>query len=91
MLNNKETIHIKADIVLREEDDGAFLFDPDTGRICYLNGLGVVIWRLCENPITQEQIVRELSLEYTDVTAETISKDCSTFLDHLYQFGFLST
>ncbi len=91
MSNNKGEIHIKTDVILREEDDGAFLFDPDTGRICYLNEIGVVIWRLCENPITQEQIVSELCSEYTDVTEETISKDCSTFLDHLHQFGFLST
>ena len=90
MLNEKREIQVKEDIVLREEDEGAFLFDPDTGRICYLNEIGMAVWRLCEKSITQEKIIDVLSSEYTEVSEENITNDCIKFLGELHKLGFLS-
>ena len=90
MLNEREEIQVKEDVVLREEDDGAFLFDPGNGRICYLNEIGAAIWKLCKKPIKQEQIIKELCLEYEEVQEEKISKDCLEFLENLHQLGFLA-
>ncbi len=91
MLAKGETVRINPDIVLREEDEGAFLFDPDSGRICYLNELGLTIWKLCRKPIETDRIITEISSEYPEVTPEQISKDCLSFLDNLKDFGFLAT
>ncbi len=91
MLEKGETVKIKPEIVLREEDEGAFLFDPDSGRICYLNEVGITIWKLCRNPIGTGRIITEISSEYPEISPEQISKDCLSFLDDLKGFGFLAT
>jgi hypothetical protein len=90
MFNIDEEIIIKKDIVLREEDEGAFLFDPSTGRICYLNDTGIEVWRLCTKPMTQEQLVDKLCSEYSDESREKITEDCNVFLKNLYEFGFMA-
>ena len=85
-----ERVRINPDIVLREEDEGAFLFEPDSGRICYLNELGITIWKLCKEPMETERIINTISSEYPDVAPERISSDCLSFLDDLKGFGFLA-
>lgn len=90
MLNKKGNVHINKEIVMREEDDGAFLFNPDTGRICYLNELGVSMWKLCEKPKTPEQLIGTVHSEYPDVPKDQISNDCMKFLDDLQGLGCLS-
>jgi hypothetical protein len=91
MSAKSERVRINPDIVLREEDEGAFLFDPDSGRICYLNEVGITIWKLCRKPIETDRIITEISSEYPEITPEQISKDCLSFLDDLKDFGFLAT
>ncbi len=83
-------IKVKTDIVLREEEEGAFLFDPNTGRICYLNTLGVEIWKSCNKLMTFERIVDKISLDFTDISREQITEDCMKFLQDLDSFGFLA-
>ena len=85
-----EKVKINPDIVFREEDEGAFLFYLDSGRICYLNELGITIWKLCQKPVETERIIKAISSEYPDITSEQISKDCLSFLDDLKGFGFLA-
>jgi len=36
------------DVVLREEPDGALLFNPDTNQIRVINTTGLFIWRACD-------------------------------------------
>jgi len=90
MLNEKERISIKPAIVFREEDEGAFLFDPDTGRIYYLNEVGMTIWKICKKPISQKQIISEICSEYPEVSEEKISCDFINFINDLEGLGFLS-
>ena len=90
MSAKSERVRINPEIVLREEDEGAFLFDPDSGRICYLNELGITIWKLCKKPMGTERIINTISSEYPEVAPERISKDCLLFLDDLQGFGFLA-
>ena len=85
-----EKVKINPDIVFREEDEGAFLFDPDSGRICYLNELGITIWKLCKKPVETERIIKSISSEYPAVSPEQISKDCLSFLKDLQGFGFVA-
>ena len=63
-------ISIRRDIVFREEEEGAFLFDPDTGRICYLNELGVNMWKSFEESKAPEQLISEISLDFPEIPKE---------------------
>jgi hypothetical protein len=83
-------IEVNPEIVLREEDEGAFLFDPDSGRICYLNEVGIMIWKLCRKPIETERIIAAISSEYPEIPKARVSQDCLSFLDDLKGFGFLA-
>ena len=84
-------ISIRRDIVFREEEEGAFLFDPDTGRICYLNELGVNIWKSFGERKAPEQLISEISLDFPEIPKEQIARDCMRFIEDLGRFGFLSS
>ena len=90
MSARSEKVTINPAIVLREEDEGAFLFDPESGRICYLNELGITIWKLCQKPTKTDRIINTISSEYPDIALERISEDCGSFLEDLQGFGFLT-
>ena len=90
-MSGKNTeIKVKKDIVLREEEEGAFLFDPDIGRKCYLNELGVDIWKSCRENRTLDMIIKRLSDEYTDIPREQIADDSTKFLNDLENLGFIT-
>jgi len=86
---NTESFAANPEIVLRTEEDGAFLFDPDSGRICYVNEVGIAIWRLCQNPASLEQIIHHLENTFSEVPVEQAAADCRDFLSQLDKLGFL--
>ena len=90
MSNGMAGIRINQDIVFREEEEGAFLFDPDTGRICYLNELGVSIWKSCVKARKIEQVIKDICLDFPEVSKERIETDCMKFFEDLKKLGFLS-
>ncbi|MGA1790288.1 MAG: PqqD family protein [bacterium] len=90
MLNENGQIHIKEVVILREEDDGAFLFDPDSGRICYLNEIGTMVWRLCQKNSIPGQLVDLICSDFPEISREQISQDCMQFLMELQRLEFLS-
>ncbi len=90
MLNRNTRVEPKNNIVFREEDDGAFLFNPDSGQIFYLNEIGGVIWQFCKKPITGDQIINIICSDYPDIPEEQISNDCLAFLDDLIKLDFFS-
>ena len=89
MSRNNLNLPVNPEAVFREEDEGAFLFDPDTGRICYLNDLGCTIWKLLHRAVPRSNIVAHIAADYPDISRERIAEDCSRFLDHLAAFGFV--
>jgi hypothetical protein len=90
MSNEMAEIHINPNIVFREEEEGAFLFDPDTGRIFHLNELGMSIWKSCVNAKKPEQIIKDICLDYSEISREQIERDCMKFFNDLDRFGFLA-
>jgi hypothetical protein len=85
-----ESFAANPDIVLRTEEDGAFLFDPDSGRICFVNEVGITIWRLCKKPVTLAEIIRQVELNYTQVPSPEVATDCRNFIKQLDALGFLA-
>ena len=90
MLSENEMFIVNHEIVSRTEDEGTFLFDPNTGRICYLNDTGIDIWKFCKKPVTLKQVINEICSEYPEMTRNQISSDCQKFFNDLMKFGFLS-
>jgi len=77
------------DIVFREEEDGAFLFDPNTGELKCLNPLGSVIWLLCDGSLSFETIELKIKKRYPQTPPETIQHELLDFLEDLSAKGFL--
>ena len=90
MSKKAELLHCKADTVFREEENGAFLFDPDTGRVCYLNDLGKEIWRQCAQSCAPEQIIETICKQYPGEPAEKIAADCGVFFNELKRLAFVT-
>lgn len=90
MSDETEEIRINQDIVFREEEEGAFLFNPDTGQIFHLNELGMTIWKSCMNEKKPEQIINDICLDYSEVSREQIERDCMKFFEDLGRLGFLA-
>lgn len=90
MSNERAEIRINQNIVFREEEEGAFLFDPDTGRIFHLNELGMSIWKSCVKAKKTEQIIKGICLNYSEISREQIERDCINFFEDLGRLGFLA-
>ena len=90
MSDRMAEIRINQDIVFREEEEGAFLFDPDTGQIFHLNELGTSIWKSCVKAKRPEQIIKDICLDYSEISKKQIESDCMRFLEDLGRLGFLA-
>jgi hypothetical protein len=75
--------------VFRKEEDGAFLFDPHSGNLRYINGTGARIYELCDGGKTREEIVTALKVLYPDADGEAVAADATSFLRELAALGFL--
>ena len=91
MSRENEVLEINPDIVFREEDDGAFLFDPDTGRLCYLNELGAELWKHFGRQLATTDVIELVADQYPEMPDNQIRQDCRQFIDDLKAFGFVSS
>lgn len=77
-------------IVLREEGDEAFLFNPDTAAIKTLNDTGVFIWKLCDGAHSKDDIVKKVIESYDVKSKDVAQKDAEEFLKALEKSKFIS-
>jgi hypothetical protein len=75
-------------IVFREEDDGAFLFDPDTGNLKYLNKSAKETFLRIDGQNDLSQIANRLLELYPDEDAEQVRNDVESFLKELIENSF---
>ncbi len=75
-------------IVFREEDDGAFLFDPDTGNLKYLNQSAKETFLRIDGQNDLSQIANRLLELYPDEDAEQVRNDVESFLKELIENSF---
>jgi hypothetical protein len=76
-------------IVYREEDDGAFLFNPETGNLKYMNRSGREAFLLLIDQQNLNQVVNYMLGLFPDVNHRRIEKDLESFLKELEENGFL--
>lgn len=73
----------KAQIVYREEADGAFLLDPDSGLLKYMNRTAREIYRMLDGPKDLDLIVACLRTLYPGTDAADLRRDAEGFLNDL--------
>jgi PqqD family protein of HPr-rel-A system len=69
------------ELVFREEEDGAFLFNPRTNALHCLNKVGATICRMCDGKLAVDAICQRLHDEFeVEIEPEELKKDVEAFL-----------
>jgi hypothetical protein len=86
----EESFTLHPELVFREEEDGAFLFNPRTNALHCLNKVGAFICTLCDGRHDLTAIYQRL-LEGFEVNVEPqeMRKDVETFLDRMVSLHLL--
>ena len=85
----KQKYQKNKDIVYREEEDGAFLFDPSTGNLKYMNQSGRETFLMLGNRQDVNQVIDGLLGLFPDVDRHQIANDLEAFLFELEKNGFI--
>ncbi len=90
MNETSECFTLRHDLVFREEEDGAFLFNPRTNALHCLNKVGAFVGTLCDGRHDLNMICQNL-LETFDVDVEPgkMRKDVESFLDKMMALNLL--
>lgn len=88
-MDSKSIFRKNEKIVYREEDDGAFLFDPDSGDLRYMNQSGKETFAMVKGGRDIRQIVDSLSGLYPEVEPPQIQSDVENFLTDLAENHFI--
>lgn len=80
---------IRERLVVREEEDGAFLFDPVTGDLKYANAVAKKIFLMLKEQKGVSEIVAQMTRQYPDAPATRITEDVNGLIDTLAASGFL--
>lgn len=78
-------------IVYREEEDGAFLFDPETGNLKYMNHSAKEAFLMLNGQKDVSRLIQYLFELYPDVDFKQIQKDIGSFIEQLEVNGFISS
>jgi hypothetical protein len=78
------------DVSLREEEDGALLFNADTNALLVINPIGLVIWQFIKvHPRTSADIVSHLQEKCDGVPLDQVEADVEKFIVDLQEKGFI--
>ena len=90
IVSREDCLKPNPEMVFRKEEEGAFLFDPHTGNLKYLNANGVNIYELCDGRNTVGHIITLLMEFYPDMAVEKIAADTESFFEGLAAMQFLT-
>jgi len=79
----------KTGVILREEGKGAFLFEPGTGNLKYLNPSAKEIFLILSHQKDVEQLIQHLHRLYPEADPTQIRRDVEFFLNDLDENGFI--
>lgn len=85
---SKQAYKQNKEVVFRQEEDEAILFNPDNSDIVVINSTGCFIWSACNGKNTKENIIAKIAEEF-DVDKERASKDLEGFISDLEKRNFL--
>lgn len=78
-----------AKTIFRKEENGAYLYDPDSGNLKYINRVGTSLYELCDGLHLVEGMILRIAREYQDVPMDQVEKDVDRFLADLLQMDFV--
>ena len=78
-----------SDLVLRREEKGAFLFNPETSDLSCLNDVGVLVWEAIDGARTVEDLVRHVETHFDDAGDHDVLADVRAFLQDLVRLGYV--
>ncbi|MBW1696667.1 MAG: PqqD family protein [Deltaproteobacteria bacterium] len=76
-------------VIIREEQGGAFLFDPQTGNLKYMNPTGKEIFLMLETGNTETEMVETFKRRYPEISSEQCRLDVQSFLKQLEENRFI--
>jgi hypothetical protein len=76
-------------LVLRREDDEAFLLEPAAGRIKLLNATGLEVWELLDGRRDAGAVARALGAAHPDADPDAVARDVAQFLEELAAAGLV--
>jgi hypothetical protein len=88
-MESEKKYRLNEEIVFREEDDGAFLFDPDSGDLRYLNQSGKETFLLLGEDQSVSGVIRRMSELYPDIDPQKIEADVRDFVRDLEENRFI--
>ncbi len=89
IMKDSDVLKQNPEMVFRKEERGAFLFDPQSGNLKYINETGVRLFEFCDGEKTFADIVTILKADYPDTDPEKITADTKAFLEELTKMQFL--
>lgn len=89
-MDSKKKFQRNESIVYREEEDGAFLFDPDTGNLKFMNRSGRETFLMLDGQKDVHQLINDLSGLYPEAERNRVQKDVEGFLTVLEENRFIS-
>ena len=87
-LKQKYFYKCNPDVVLNSLEDVHVLLETKIGFLANLNGTALEIWKLCEEPISEGEILNKMS-EIYDIDKETLQQDVLETLDALVDMKML--
>ena len=76
-------------IIYREEEAGAFLFDPETGNLKYMNRSAKKIYLMLNGQNDTDRVIHNLQELYPDAGTKQIRKDVEILMQQLEENGFI--
>jgi len=76
------------EVIFRQEQEEAILFNPDNSDIVFINSTGCFIWDLCNGKNSQKDIIDTMLNEF-DTTKDKAEEDLSKFLSDLESRKFV--
>jgi hypothetical protein len=76
-------------IIFRKEENGAYLYDPESGNLKHINRVGTALYELCDGLHPLEGMIFRIARDYEDVPREQVEKDVDRFLTDLLKMDFV--
>jgi hypothetical protein len=78
-----------AGVVMRREEDEAFLLEPGTGRLKLLNVTGLEVWLRLDGERDTAQVAAAVAAAYPEAAAADVAADVERFVAELVVAGLV--
>ncbi|MDQ5985439.1 MAG: hypothetical protein CSYNP_01149 [Syntrophus sp. SKADARSKE-3] len=89
VIREENIVFLNHDNVYRKEENGAYLYDPETGTLKYLNRTGVQIVDLCDGKKNIRDLVDMMQAIYPDEISTKLREDVIDFINRLVDDKYL--